>query len=111
MVESHAAAPPRSRKVLRLLATAALSLAALWVVAWLAVPPIVKSQAEQRLSALLGRPVTIGRVEFAPWSLALTIEQFTVGAPGGRGAPQLEVARLYANGELSSLLHLSLIHI
>jgi uncharacterized protein involved in outer membrane biogenesis len=82
------------------------ALIALWALAWLAVPPIVKSQAEQKLSALLGRSVSIGRVDFAPWSLALTVERLSIGGADG-APPQLEVQRLYANAELRSLLRLA----
>jgi uncharacterized protein involved in outer membrane biogenesis len=87
------------------IAVAALLL--LWAVAWLAVPPVLKGQAEQRLSAWLGRPVSIGRVDFAPWSLTLTLEQFRIGAADAAQPPQLEVARVMVNAELRSLLRLA----
>ena len=90
----------------RLLLAAAVILG-LWAVAWLAVPPLVKSQAEQRLSALLGRPVTVGRVSFAPWSLSLTVEQLRIGAVDPAAPPQFELARLHVDAELSSLLRLA----
>ena len=80
----------------------------LWALAWLAVPPIVKSQAEQRLTSLLGREVRIGRIGFSPWSLQLTIEQLSVAAAAGAGAPpQFEVARIVANADVRSLLRLA----
>jgi Domain of Unknown Function (DUF748) len=85
-----------------------VALLLLWAVAWLAVPPIVKSQAEQRLSSLLGREVRIGKISFSPWSLQLTLEQFTVASAAGAGAPpQLSVARLMANADMRSLLRLA----
>jgi uncharacterized protein involved in outer membrane biogenesis len=80
----------------------------LWALAWLAVPPIVKSQAEQRMSALLGREVTIGRIAFAPWMLALTVEQLRIASAAGSGAPaQVEIARLMADADLRSLIRLA----
>lgn len=88
-------------------AIALVALLLLWAVAWLAVPPIVKSQAEQRLSALLGRPVSIGKVGFAPWSLSLTVEQLRIGAADAAQPPQFEVARVMVNAELRSLLRLA----
>jgi len=88
-------------------ATALSALLVLWAVAWLAVPPIVKGQAEQRLSTLLGRPVSIGRVGFAPWSLSLTVEQLRIGAREAAQPPQFEVARVMVNAELRSLLRLA----
>ena len=63
-------APERRRRVarswLRGTAIALAALLLLWGLLWLAVPPLLKSQAQQRLSALLGRTVTIGAVQFAP---------------------------------------------
>ncbi len=80
----------------------------LWAVAWLAVPPIVKSQAEQRLTSLLGREVRIGKIAFSPWSLQLTLEQLSVASAAGAGAPPLlSVARLMANADMRSLLRLA----
>ena len=88
-------------------AIALAALLLLWALAWLAVPPLVKWQGEQRLSALLGREVRFGRVDFAPWSLALTVEDIDVGPAGGKGPPQLQVARVHVNAELRSLLRLA----
>jgi uncharacterized protein involved in outer membrane biogenesis len=102
--------PPadRRRRAARWALRLAAGLLALWVVAWLAVPPIAKSQAEQRLSALLGREVRIGRIDFSPWSLTLTVEQFSVGAAAGAAAPpQLTVQRIAANADLRSVLRLA----
>lgn len=104
--DTKSAATTRSRWGRRLLVAAAAVLG-LWAVAWLAVPPLVKSQAEQRLSALLGRPVSIGRVNFAPWSLELTVEQLRIGAADPAAPPQFELARLHVDAELSSLLRLA----
>jgi hypothetical protein len=92
---------------------------ALWVLAgfavlfgasWLAVPAIVKSQLQSRGSELLGRPVTVQRVEFAPFELALTLHALAVGAAPGAaaGAPApLEVARVHVDADLRSLLRLA----
>ncbi len=80
----------------------------LWALAWLAVPPIVKSQAEQRASALLGREVRIGRIGFSPWSLQLTIERLSIASAAGAAAPpQFEVGRIIANADMRSLLRLA----
>jgi hypothetical protein len=55
----------------------------LLVLAWLAVPPILKWQAQQRLTEVLGRQVTIGDVSFVPWRLDLTVSDLTIaGTPG-----------------------------
>lgn len=99
----------RLPRALRWLTIAALALALLWGLAWRVVPPLVKWQAEQRLSALLSREVTIGRVDFAPWSLALTVEQLRIGAAAGaeNQAALFSVERVHVNADLRSLLRLA----
>ncbi|MEF7613583.1 DUF748 domain-containing protein [Aquincola sp. MAHUQ-54] len=87
------------------LGLAVLVLAAAWLLLWLAVPPLLKSQAQQRLSALLGREVTIGAIDFAPWALALTVSDLRIASAAGASAPaQLEVGRLHVNATAASLL-------
>ena len=41
-------------------------------------PPILKSQLEQRLSGELGRPVSVGKVRLNPYAFSVTVEQFAV---------------------------------
>lgn len=78
----------------------------LWLLLWLAVPPIAKSQIQKIASEQLGRQVTIGKVDFKPWSLEVAIDDLRI-AGAGEGPAQVEVRRLYADAELQ----LSLIHI
>ncbi|MEP6502633.1 MAG: DUF748 domain-containing protein, partial [Betaproteobacteria bacterium] len=89
-------------------ATAIAAIAALWVVTWLAVPPLVKWQAPARLSTLLGREVTLGAVDFHPWALEIVLHDLAIaGVPAAAGAastaPLLHVERLRANVGLSSI--------
>jgi uncharacterized protein involved in outer membrane biogenesis len=80
-------------------------LAMLWVVTWLAVPPLVRWLAPSRLSAALGRDVTLGAVDFHPWSLEIVLHDLVVGpAPGASAPPLLRVARIRANAALSSIV-------
>ncbi|MGE0329792.1 MAG: DUF748 domain-containing protein [Ramlibacter sp.] len=79
---------------------------ALWALAWLAVPPLLKRALEQSAASALGRPVQVGRVDFSPWSLELTLHDLSVAQAGG-GAPQLQVRRIYIDAELQSLLRLA----
>jgi hypothetical protein len=97
---------PRILTWLRRLAYALGALVVLWGLAWALVPSIAKSQAQTRLSALLGRTVTIGAIEFAPWSLELTVRDLAVAKGDGSG-PQFSVARVYVDAELQSLLRLA----
>ena len=92
-------------KWIRRAAWAAATLLALWVATWLAVPPLVMWQAPQRLSAVLGRPVTLGGVDFHPWSLEIVLHDLAVGpATGASAPPLLRVARVRANVALSSIV-------
>jgi uncharacterized protein involved in outer membrane biogenesis len=79
---------------------------ALWALAWLAVPPLVKSQFEKIATDKLGRQVTLGRVAFQPWTLELTLTDLAIAARDGL-APQLAIKRIYINAELESLLRLA----
>jgi uncharacterized protein involved in outer membrane biogenesis len=89
---------------LRRLAWALATIAFLWVALWLAVPAL-KGVAERRLGETLGREVRIGAVEFAPWSLALTLRELRIAGATPADPPLLEVKRVHADAELSSLRH------
>ena len=78
----------------------------LWVLGWLLVPPLLKWQAQKIASEQLGRTVTIGEVDFKPWTLELTLRDVAV-AGAEAGPPQLQVARAYVNAELQSLFRLA----
>ena len=93
-------------KWLRRIAWAGLALIGVWVLAWAIVPPVLKSQAQQRLSDALGRSVTLGEVSFSPWSLELTLRDIVIGGATAdpKALPLLKVARLYVDADISSLL-------
>ena len=92
-------------KWIRRAAWAGVTLLASWIVTWLVVPPLVMWQAPQRLSALLGRPVTLGSVDFHPWSLEIVLHDLAVGpAPGASAPPLLRVGRVRVNVALSSIV-------
>lgn len=93
---------PRRAHALRVLALTVTGVLVLWLLAWLAVPPLLKSQAEQRLSALLGRQVQVGELQFSPWALSLTVRDLRIAGAGG-AADQLRIARLHANLSTSSV--------
>lgn len=114
----------RGRWARRLLLAAAVILV-LWLLGWLAVPPLLKWQLQSRGSAALGRALSIDTVHFRPWSLDLTLRGVAVaargaaapatldaaaastatGATAGAAAaePLLRVGRLHANLSASSL--------
>lgn len=87
----------------RRLAISLLALLLLWALAWLVVPPLLKSQAQSRLSALLGRSVEIGEVSFQPWSLELTVRDVVIGPAPGGDQPLLRWSRAYVNADAGSI--------
>ena len=78
----------------------------LWLLGWLALPPLLRSQGEKWAGVALGRTVHIGRVEFAPWALQLTLHDIAVAKAQGEGA-QLTVQRVYVDLAASSVLRLA----
>lgn len=99
-----------------------------WALAYAAVPLILKSQLETRGTEKLGRQVTVGAIDFKPWSLELTIHDLAIAksgpsasppsAPSGdalRPAPPpaaqavslLTIKRIYIDAALQSLLRLA----
>ena len=98
--------PGRGRRWLRRALITAAVVLALGVASWLGVPPLLKWQGEKIGSEQLGRPVHIGRVDFKPWSLELTVDDVSIG--GLPGAPDLlSVKRIYANAALQSIWKLA----
>ena len=85
------------------------ALLVLWALAWLAVPPLLKSQAQKIASEKLGRPVTIGAINFKPWSLELTVSDLAIAklASAPPGAPQISIKRIYIDAEMESLFRLA----
>ena len=79
---------------------------ALWALGWLAVPPLLKHQAQKIASEKLGRTVTVGAVDFKPWSLELTLSDLAIATADGK-TDQVRIKRIYIDGELQSLLRLA----
>jgi len=64
------------------------------VAGFLVLPPIVRSQAEKRLSTELGRAVSIGRIRLNPFTLSVAVEQLDVKERDGASS-FLGWSRLY----------------
>ena len=96
----------KKNKWLRRGGVAVLVVLVVWAVAWLAVPPLAKSQLQKIATQKLGRQVTVGAIDFKPWSLELTLTDLRIAAADG-GQPQLAIRRLYADAELQSVLRLA----
>jgi len=84
---------PRGR---RLCLIAGVLVVLFTIVGFLVLPPIIKAQLEKRLSAALGRTVTVEKVRVNPYTLALTLENFDIRLKDGSGS-FLGWKRLYVN--------------
>jgi hypothetical protein len=100
------AASLKQNKWVRRAVLALLVLLAVWALAWLAVPPIAKSQIQKIASEKLGRQVTVGKIDFKPWTLELTLNDLRIATADG-SRPQVAVGRIYANAELQSVVRLA----
>lgn len=74
----------------------------LWALGWLLVPPLLRNQGEKIATEKLGRSVSIGRVDFRPWTLELSVHDVAIASTDG-GAPQLQIGRIYIDAALQSL--------
>ncbi len=70
-----------------------------------AVPPLVHHKAEQQLSVLLARPVSIGRISFNPYTLTAEVDQLHIGERGGQGQ-FVDLGEILVRTSWSSLLRL-----
>ena len=78
----------------------------LWMLSWALVPPLLKHQLQKMASEELGRTVTVGQIDFKPWTLELALTDLSV-AHASDPSPQLKVNRIYVNAELQSILRLA----
>ncbi len=81
-------------------------LLALWAVAWLAVPPLAKQFIEDKGSETLGRKVSIGAMDFRPWSMELTLTDIAIASADG-ASQQLAIKRIYVDAEMESVFRLA----
>jgi hypothetical protein len=103
---ARAGAVAKSPQWRRRAAFALAGLLLFWALAWVLVPIMAKSQIEKLASAKLGRSVTVGSVDFKPWSLEVTVNDLKIAKQNSADA-QLSIARIYIDAELESLLRLA----
>src|SRR6186713_1428855 len=75
---ARAAGVARSPLWRRRAAWALGALLLVWALAYAAMPSLLKSQIEKTASEKLGRQVTVGTVDFKPWSLELTLRDLAI---------------------------------
>jgi len=86
--------------ILRHLSVTVTGLLLLWTLARLVLPYVVKNQLESRLTEQLWRKVSLGRVNFKPWSsLELTVEDVAMAhAFEAERSAQFSIKCHYING-------------
>ncbi len=108
------------RRSLALVAQSSVAAVAVWLLIcallWLAVPPLLKWQAETRLGASLGRAVTIGAVDFDPFRLDLRVTAVRIDASpladsepsrARPASPLLTIGTLHVDFAVSSIVELA----
>ncbi|WP_028222550.1 DUF748 domain-containing protein [Paraburkholderia oxyphila] len=73
---------PRTR---RIFTGIAIFLVVFGLLGFFAAPPLIRHVAEQQLSKLLDRPVTIARIGLNPYTLRLEADRVHIGERGGQG--------------------------
>ncbi|WP_431257712.1 DUF748 domain-containing protein [Roseateles chitinivorans] len=101
------ALPVWPRRALRVLAGVVLSVVALLLVAWVALPMWIERAGVRIAAEQLGRPVTLGAASFTPWRLALTLDDLKIAGPKAEAPPLFEVKRVRAVLSPRSLWHLA----
>lgn len=115
-----------SNRWLRRLIWSVLALLLLWLLLWAVVPWVAKSQLEKRTAEKLGRGVHVGKIEFAPWAMSITLHELvidkaikkvaeTADAEGSgsqkdlesAAEPQLQIKRIFINASAQSLFRLA----
>ncbi|WP_431261758.1 DUF748 domain-containing protein [Roseateles chitinivorans] len=84
-----------------------LSVIALLLVAWIALPMWIERAGIRIASEQLGRPVTLGGASFTPWRLALTLDDLKIAGPTAAAPPLFEVQRVRTVLSPRSLWHLA----
>jgi len=102
--------PPRGRSAavaaLRWPGAGLAVVLAVWALAWLAVPTLVRMGIERWAMDTWGRTATVGKVEFRPWTLELLMHDVSLAAASPGASPQVEIRRIYIDMELQSLVRL-----
>ena len=78
----------------------------LGALAVVALPSLLKSQAESRGSQALGRTLTLGSVAFKPWTLELTLNDLKIASADGQST-QFSIARVTLDASIQSLWRLA----
>lgn len=93
----------REPKVRKRCAVALVAVAAYGLIGFLAVPPLLRSVLEGKLTRALNRRTTVKKVAFNPFTLSARVRGLTVREPAS-SETFVSLGELYANVKLTSLL-------
>jgi Uncharacterized protein involved in outer membrane biogenesis len=96
----------RSHRLRKALLILGIVLVVFGLLGFFAGPPIIRAQLQSRLSAKLGRPVSIGAVHMNPYTLRLQLDQLHIGDADGH-SPFVDVDQLVINASWTSLFRLA----
>jgi hypothetical protein len=72
----------------------------------LAAPPLIRSQLQSRLGAMLDRPVSVGEVHLNPFTLKLVLDRLHIGERDGK-SPFVDVDQAVVNASWTSLFRMA----
>jgi hypothetical protein len=96
----------RSHRVRKTLMILAIVLVIFGLLGFFAAPSIIRSQIEQRASAALSRPVTLGAVHLNPYTLRLQLDQLHIADSDGK-SPFVDIDQAVVNASWSSLFRMA----
>ncbi|MBD8872587.1 DUF748 domain-containing protein [Rhodanobacter sp. DHB23] len=96
----------RSRRTRKTVLVIAIVLVVFGLLGFLVAPPIIRSQLQTRLTALLDRPVSVDAVHLDPFTLRLELDKLHIGDRDGR-SPFVDIDRTVVNASWSSLFRLA----
>ena len=99
-LRARALAQLRTDRARRWIRRAAIAFVAYGVIAFVAVPLIVRHVLTQNVAASLHRPVSVAHVWFNPHTLTVRVDGLRIGEPAGDAA-FVEVARIDANASFT----------
>lgn len=99
---------PRARSLLRRLRYAAYAFVLLVLLAWLALPPVIRWGIETRGSEALGRKMTVDSVQFNPFRMSVELGNLKIAEADGT-QDWIRLGSASVNLSLSSIWHRSLV--
>lgn len=96
----------RSRRTRKIALIVAIVLIVFGLLGFFAAPPIIRSQIEQRASAALQRPVTVGAVHLNPFTLRLQLDRLHIADRDGK-SDFVDIDQAVVNASWASLFRMA----